>query len=72
LLQPFRTYFHFYKKGFLNSQAVRIRVKVVFAKNFLSMTHVQVRLGPGFLSGGGCSAEQFVPAYSYETPEEML
>jgi hypothetical protein len=28
LLQPSRTYFHFYKKGFLNSQAVRIRVKV--------------------------------------------
>jgi hypothetical protein len=24
---PSRTYFHFYKKGFLNSQAVRIRVK---------------------------------------------
>jgi hypothetical protein len=28
--QPSRTYFHFYKKGFLNSQAVRIRVKVFF------------------------------------------
>jgi hypothetical protein len=27
LLKPSRTYFHFYKKGFLNSQAVRIRVK---------------------------------------------
>jgi hypothetical protein len=27
LLQPSRTYFHFYKIGFLNSQAVRIRVK---------------------------------------------
>jgi hypothetical protein len=27
LLQPSRTYFHFYKKGFLISQAVRIRVK---------------------------------------------
>jgi hypothetical protein len=27
LLQPSRTYFHFYKKGFIKSQAVRIRVK---------------------------------------------
>jgi hypothetical protein len=27
LLQPSMTYFHFYKKGFLNSKAVRIRVK---------------------------------------------
>jgi hypothetical protein len=27
LLKPSRAYFHFYKKGFLNSQAVRIRVK---------------------------------------------
>jgi hypothetical protein len=27
-LQPSRTYFQFYKKGFLNSQAVRIRFKV--------------------------------------------
>jgi hypothetical protein len=27
LLKPSRTYFHFYKTGFLNSQAVRIRVK---------------------------------------------
>jgi hypothetical protein len=26
LLQPSRTSFNFYKKGFLNSQAVRIRV----------------------------------------------
>jgi hypothetical protein len=26
LLQPSRTYFYVYKKGFLNSQAVRIRV----------------------------------------------
>jgi hypothetical protein len=26
--KPSRTYFHFYKKGFLNSQAVRIRVKL--------------------------------------------
>jgi hypothetical protein len=26
LLQPSWTYFHFYKKGFLNYQAVRIRV----------------------------------------------
>jgi hypothetical protein len=26
LLKTSRTYFHFYKKGFLNSQAVRIRV----------------------------------------------
>jgi hypothetical protein len=30
LLQPSRTYFQFYKNGFLNSQVVRIRVKVVF------------------------------------------
>jgi hypothetical protein len=28
LLKPSRTYYYFYKKGFLNSQAVRIRVKV--------------------------------------------
>jgi hypothetical protein len=28
LLMPPRTYFYFYKKGFLNSQVVRIRVKV--------------------------------------------
>jgi hypothetical protein len=28
LLQPSRNSFHFYKKGFLNSQAVRIRIKV--------------------------------------------
>jgi hypothetical protein len=28
LLQPFKTYCHFYKKGFLNSQAVRIRVEL--------------------------------------------
>jgi hypothetical protein len=28
LLQPSRTYFHVNKKGFLNSQAVRIRVNV--------------------------------------------
>jgi hypothetical protein len=27
LPKPSRTYFHFYKKGFLNSQAVRIRIK---------------------------------------------
>jgi hypothetical protein len=27
LLKPSRTYFHFYKICFLNSQAVRIRVK---------------------------------------------
>jgi hypothetical protein len=27
LLQPSKTYFPFYKKGFLNSPAVRIRVK---------------------------------------------
>jgi hypothetical protein len=29
LLQPSKTYFHFYKKDFLNSQAVRIRVKIL-------------------------------------------
>jgi hypothetical protein len=29
LFPPSRTYFNFYKKGFLNSQAVRIRVKAV-------------------------------------------
>jgi hypothetical protein len=27
LLKPSRIYFHFYKKGFVNSKAVRIRVK---------------------------------------------
>jgi hypothetical protein len=32
LLKPSRTYFHIYKKGFLNSQAVRMRVKhVIFS-----------------------------------------
>jgi hypothetical protein len=31
LLQPSRAYFHFYKKGFLNSQAVRIRVKIILS-----------------------------------------
>jgi hypothetical protein len=34
LLQPYRTYCHFYKKGFLNSQAVRIRVKKHNEKEF--------------------------------------
>jgi hypothetical protein len=29
LLKPSRAYFHFYMKSFLNSQAVRIRVKLV-------------------------------------------
>jgi hypothetical protein len=28
LLKPSRTYFNFYKRGFLNSQAVRIRAKL--------------------------------------------
>jgi hypothetical protein len=38
LLQPSKTYFHFYKKGFLNSQAVRIRVNIPYQK--------QLPLGP--------------------------
>jgi hypothetical protein len=39
LLQPSRTYFHFYKKCFLNSQAVRIRVNYYAVKNACLKKH---------------------------------
>jgi hypothetical protein len=37
LLKPSRTYFHFYNKGFLNSQAVRIRVQDVKKMNIFTV-----------------------------------
>jgi hypothetical protein len=41
-LQPSRTYFYFYKKGFLNSQAVRIRVKFKFIKYGFRQSRIHV------------------------------
>jgi hypothetical protein len=39
-LQPSRTYFHFYKKGALNSPAVRIRVKLNFSLQLVIFIHL--------------------------------
>jgi hypothetical protein len=43
LLKPSRTYFHLYKKGFLNSQTVRIRVmqEIFYFKVILLKTVLQ-------------------------------
>jgi hypothetical protein len=52
LLQLSRTYFQFYKKGFLNSQAVRIRVKAtrtyfcIFKKGSIGPLAVRIRVKP--------------------------
>jgi hypothetical protein len=42
LLKPSRAYCHFFKKGFLNSQAVRIRVKLLLTIYFLNTVTVDL------------------------------
>jgi hypothetical protein len=53
LLKPSRTYFHFYKKGFLDSHAVRIRVNYEYRGAMkISVADLNRKLltgpGPGF------------------------
>jgi hypothetical protein len=38
-------------------------LKFVFTLNFLKMVSVWVCISPGFLSGGGFSADQFAPVW---------